>query len=344
VRYFSDEISKIERSRIEKWMESDPANQKTIDSLRIVWELSQKDTSVWDVDMAWMKFAQQANIRIPNKSISSFHPSYPPDRVNHFLQRFQSLRGRFVVWGTVALCVLVSALFWSRIGNSLHQQSATRKISTEKGQQTRIELTDGTRIRLNAASAISFPERSTQGLRECTLHGEAYFEVAHNDRMPFIVHTDGATIEVLGTEFNVQAWPEDKQINVVVADGRVLFRSTQVSDLQQVLLTKGQMSHLSEKGIISPPVNVDISKQLAWINGGLAFENTRLQDVLRSLERRYNITFSISDSSLLTHRLTSNFTKDQPINKILNIIAISVDVKYKHMKDTVVLYSHSGTK
>jgi ferric-dicitrate binding protein FerR (iron transport regulator) len=198
---------------------------------------------------------------------------------------------------------------------------------------------------LNAASAISFPERSTQGLRECTLHGEAYFEVAHNDRMPFIVHTDGATIEVLGTEFNVQAWPEDKQINVVVADGRVLFRSTQVSDLQQVFLTKGQMSHLSEKGIISPPVNVDISKQLAWINGGLAFENTRLQDVLRSLERRYNITFSISDSSLLTHRLTSNFTKDQPINKILDIIAISVDVKYKHMKkDTVVLYSHSGTK
>jgi transmembrane sensor len=343
-RYFSGETSEQERSIVKKWIESDPANRKTIESLQTVWKLSDKKFISWDIDTAWTKLAQQAGIIIPNTSRAFSQFSLETNRSKYFPQLLSSTAGRIVFGGITVLCLVVSTLAWYWINVSMHQQSATREISTEKGQQTRIELIDGTKIRLNAASTISFPEKYSHGVRELTLHGEAYFEVTHNEHVPFIVHMDGATIEVLGTEFNVQAWPEDKQIKVVVVGGKVLFRSDHGSDSQQVILTKGQMSRLSEIGSITPPEHVDLDKQLAWINGGIAFENAQLRDVLRSLERRYNLSFSISDSSLLSHRLTTSFIKEDPINKVLNIIAMSVDLKYKYTNDTVSLYRHSGTK
>jgi ferric-dicitrate binding protein FerR (iron transport regulator) len=337
-RYFSEEISEQERIVVKNWIESDPKIRKAVESLHTIWELSDKDSTTWDVDSAWVKLTQEAHIVIPKKSVVFSQTLQSADRAKHFPYFYSSYAVRYVMGGVAILCLILSILVWHWVGTSMHQQSATQEISTEKGQQTKIELTDGTRIRLNAASVISFPEKFSSSVRECTLHGEAYFEVAHKDRIPFIVHMDGATIEVLGTEFNVQAWPEDKQINVVVAGGKVLFRSDRKSDLQQVVLTKGQMSHLSEKGIVSPPENVDMTKQLAWINGGIAFENAPLRDVLRCLERRYNLAFTITDSSLLSHRLTTSFKKEDPTNKILNIIAISVDLKYKRTNDTVNLY------
>jgi ferric-dicitrate binding protein FerR (iron transport regulator) len=342
-RYFSGDISEVERTVVENWIESDPNIRETIESLRTVWTLSDKKTIAWDVDSAWTKLAEQAGIAIPKK-VSAF--SALPVRSGRSipsLHLLSSYKSRFIAGSVFALCLVIFVFSWFRTSTSTHQQSATREISTERGQQTKIELTDGTKIRLNAASTISFPEDNPRGARELTLHGEAYFEVAHNDHLPFIVHMDGATIKVLGTEFNVQAWPEDKQINVVVVGGKVLFRPEHGSDSQQVVLTRGQMAHLSETGTISSAENVDISKRLAWINGGMVFENAAMQDVIRSLERRYNLTFEISDSSLLSRRLTTSFKKEDSINKVLNIIAISVDLKYKYSNGKVVLYRHSGS-
>ncbi|HEY0274021.1 MAG TPA: FecR family protein [Chitinophaga sp.] len=162
-------------------------------------------------------------------------------------------------------------------------------LSTPRGGQFRLKLPDGSGVWLNAGSSITFPTAFTGKERKVTINGEAYFEVVGNSQMPFKVNVNNqAQIEVLGTHFNINAYTNETHINTTLLEGSVKV----LKGAESVLLRPGQQAAIDKN---NPPDHsilvktVDMEKVMAWKNGLFDFEDADLKDVMRQLERWYDI-------------------------------------------------------
>jgi ferric-dicitrate binding protein FerR (iron transport regulator) len=163
------------------------------------------------------------------------------------------------------------------------------ELSTPRGGQFKITLPDGTRVWLNAASSIIFPTAFTGKNRPVKITGEVYLEVKQDQLHPFIVETGNATVEVLGTSFNINAYADDGKILTTLLDGSISLKAG-----RSVIIKPGQqafVSSLSSGNTAEPQVmnGVDIQKVMAWKNGFFNFDNVQLPEVMKQLERWYDI-------------------------------------------------------
>lgn len=170
-------------------------------------------------------------------------------------------------------------------------QYATLK--TPKGGQYQLTLSDGTKVWLNAASSIEYPSAFLGEERRVKVIGEAYFEVAHNAQMPFRVETQGQLIEVLGTHFNVQAYPEEAVVRTTLLEGRVKVRSQQRSEA--VILEPNQQSIFYKERDRMKVEKVDTRVAVGWKSGLMYFDNTDLKAVLRQLGRWYDVEVDLNE-------------------------------------------------
>lgn len=162
------------------------------------------------------------------------------------------------------------------------------KMTTPKGRQFQMTLPDGSRAWLNAASSIRFPTIFAQNERKVEVTGEVYFEVAKDANKPFIVNVNNKEdIEVLGTSFNVNAYDNEKTINTTLLDGSVRVSTTRT--LAGVVLKPGQQARTNSAATIQVMNNADVEKIMAWKNGLFNFEGANLEEVMRQLERWYDI-------------------------------------------------------
>ncbi|WP_127124958.1 FecR family protein [Pseudoflavitalea rhizosphaerae] len=172
--------------------------------------------------------------------------------------------------------VVNGALVYEGTGN----KSSYNTMSTPKGRQYKLTLPDGSEVWLNAASSIRYPIAFTGRERKVELQGEAYFEVKKNARQPFVVDAGNkAQIEVLGTSFNVSAYSNEKDLNTTLIDGSIKVNGTMVKPGQQARIT--DKLHLIN--------NADTEKVMAWQRGFFNFEGASLEEVMRQLERWYDI-------------------------------------------------------
>ena len=161
-------------------------------------------------------------------------------------------------------------------------------ITTPKGRQFRLLLQDGTRVWLNAASSIRYPAVFTGTERKVEITGEAYFEVAKNEKIPFHVIVNKETdIEVLGTHFNINSYLNESSINTTLLEGSVKISKGN----KKVIIKPGQQAQTS--GIRQDDIkilsNINLEKIVAWKNGVFDFQDASLQEVMRQLERWYDI-------------------------------------------------------
>lgn len=158
-------------------------------------------------------------------------------------------------------------------------------MSTPKGRQFKLVLPDGTRVWLNAASSIRYPVVFSEDDRKVEITGEAYFEVARDVKKPFIVSThDGTEVEVLGTQFNINSYDNEESINTTLLEGSVRVTNKH----RKIVLTPGQQAQSSNAGLTLKK-NVNVAQVMAWKNGQFDFNNASLREVMRQLERWYNI-------------------------------------------------------
>jgi len=158
-------------------------------------------------------------------------------------------------------------------------------ISTPKGGQYQLELPDGSLVWLNATSSIHFPTSFAGKERRVEITGEAYFEVAKNRDMPFIVSVNGAEVQVLGTHFNVNAYSDEDNVKTTLLEGSVRF----VHGVNADMLKPGQQSQLAGDGQVKVVSNVDVDEVVAWKNGMFDFENAGIETVMRQLSRWYDV-------------------------------------------------------
>ncbi len=156
------------------------------------------------------------------------------------------------------------------------------------------------------------------------LDGEAYFKVAYNKRS-FIVITKHARITVLGTQFNV--WDRGDKTRVIVKEGRVKLSSV-LSDSSGVELTTGQMSQVFGHHAPEPPNSVDTKYLLGWLENRLAFEKTPLHEIIAELERFYDVSILLSDTTLANQTITAEF-EDASIQDVLSSICLTLNMRWK---------------
>ena len=262
--------------------------------------------------------ARKADVRLPRRRASA-----RPSSVRPFFVR------RRVVTGVAALFIAALGALWL-YGSSASAPEA-KTFATQEGQRAVVRLTDGTRVHLNVDSRLTLLANFGAARRGVRLEGEAFFEVAKDSARPFVVHAGGATTRVLGTAFDVSAYPDDDGARVVVKEGRVVLRSDQPSPAtQEVVLTRRQMGQLLRSGERVVRKGLDVSRHLAWTKGQLVFENAPFKEVARKLERWYGLTVVLKDTAAPPRgHLNARFAEDQPLSDVLSVVATAFHLEYE---------------
>lgn len=167
--------------------------------------------------------------------------------------------------------------------------TSLNQLTTPRGTQFKLTLPDGTRAWLNAASSIQFPTVFTGQNRLVRISGEVYFEVKKDRQSPFLVESGGATVEVLGTSFNINAYADEGKIVTTLVEGSIRVKAGKTVQLepgQQAIMLAPEGSGLADPKIVN---GADIQKVVAWKNGFFNFDNVPIREAMKQLERWYDI-------------------------------------------------------
>jgi len=203
-------------------------------------------------------------------------------------------------------------------------------LSTPPGGQYRISLPDGTNVWVNAASSIRF----TGAKRTVELNGEAYFEVAKNPDMPFVVQSGKQELAVLGTRFNVSAYPEDKKVVTTLVEGSV--KITPEPGREPRMLVPGQQSVLNLNGGDFSVRKVDVNYYTSWKDGLFVFNRLPVQAILPQIERWYNVQFKCP-ASMGRVLMWGTVSRNVMLSEILEVLTLNTDLKFSLQGKTVLV-------
>ncbi len=203
------------------------------------------------------------------------------------------------------------------------------KKTTERSEYKYLLLPDSTQVWLNAASSLDFPETFNTSKREVTLQGEAYFDVKHADKIPFVIYTGKVSTVVMGTAFNIKAYPDLERITVSVQRGKVQVR---YSNKQVAMLTKGEEVSIENATSIVKEKKFKEDEPIAWHEGNLVYDDYTIGDIVADLERVYNVTIHIETPQLKSLRVSTSFKRAQGVEKALQVLCRLTDTELKQEK------------
>ena len=202
----------------------------------------------------------------------------------------------------------------STTGNSV--EVVYNVMTTPRGGTWMLTLADGTKVWLNSISSIKYPTAFTGKERNVEITGEAYFEVAHNRDKPFHVTAGGQRIEVLGTHFNINAYPEEAAVKTTLLEGSVkLVKSLAGSAVESVILKPGQQAQVAAQ--IKVIKHADTDQVMAWKNGLFSFEKVSLQEVLRQLSRWYDVDV-VYNGNIEPRKFGGEIGRDLNLSEVLD--------------------------
>jgi len=196
-----------------------------------------------------------------------------------------------------------------------------------------ITLADGTGVWLNAGSKISYDTYFGRTNRNVKLDGEAYFEVSENKALPFVVQNMYATVRVLGTRFDVNAYPDNGQITVVLLEGLVNLTAGH----EHTLLHPHQKACYDKTTHTTQVVSAQ-ENTMRWIEGGLVFNGETFEEIIRTLERKFDVKITISNVDIRDRRFAGDFTNDETLAQILQIMSVNGKFKYQISNKNVTIY------
>ena len=234
----------------------------------------------------------------------------------------------------VAAVIVPLFLFAGGMFYYLSPHNEMIEISVAYGEQKRLILPDSSEVWLNAGSSILYPETFAKDKRLVMLDGEAYFSVKKDTVSPFIVETSQLSVKVLGTRFNVKAYPNDEKITTTLTSGKVEVSVR--SQPPHILKPDEQLTYDKKSSDIHISV-IDTNDTNCWMAGKLVFTNASAGEIFRTLERHYNTTIDNTAIIPASKRYTVKFLKDEGLNEILNILKDIIGFDYQQYEKKIVL-------
>jgi ferric-dicitrate binding protein FerR (iron transport regulator) len=264
-------------------------------------------------------------------------------------------RGFTVIYRVAAAVVLGGLLVLAGYIYQNHlKEGNIRYTVVPKGERRKLTLSDGTIVWLNADSKLSYPRVFTGHSREITLSGEAYFEVKHDASRPFTVHTKAIDVRVLGTVFDIKAYPQDQYVETSLIKGavRVSINNGQKNGRQVVLRPNQKFILSTIPGVAEKQVNngdnphdlvkeapgSQLTNETGWRNNSLNFENEQFSDLVPKLERWFAITVVIQTPGLKNLRFTGTLD-NASLDTVMQALMLSGHFNYrKEANNTIVVY------
>jgi transmembrane sensor len=243
------------------------------------------------------------------------------------------------VWRVAATIVVALGLGWlvyTRVydGEQLPQY-VTQK--TVRGQRATITLSDGSIVRLNAESQITYPAKFTTKTREIQLSGEAFFDVHRDLEHPFIVHAQGLKTSVLGTSFNIRAEAAAETVEVTVKTGRVQVEPEQKGS-QRLILAPAQQGIYTRADASLTRQTVALERYLAWTDDVIYLDNTPIHEMVQILEKWYGVTISLEQTGLGNCLINGKYKSDQLVN-ILEGLEFMQGITYRFVNNRTIILS-----
>lgn len=257
---------------------------------------------------------------------------------------------KFMFRAAVVVFIVATAAALMLFNKKAINNNYTSFISSNIGEKKVTILPDGTKITVNAGSKVDISDDFNKDRREVTLNGEAFFEVKHDSLRPFIIHTQQMDIKVLGTIFNVKAYPEDNITETALLEGSVeiIMKKNQKKIIlkpnEKIVLPQSEKSELEykkgEQEFTVTHLTYDKSDssltEVSWINNRLTFNDQSFDELAKILKRWYNVDFSFSDEEVKAFRFTATF-ENKTINQVLEALQLSRRFNYSIKQKEIII-------
>ena len=347
-RKMADEASPQELKELEEVLRSNPELHFTLQALTELWQQSPA-TDINSIEAAYQDHLNRMKTQIAD------HPGNTEDFVENstlFANSEQSFfrRNILALSGFAAAVLLVAAgIFYSKPSKEIVAESkpkdAASEISTRYGSRTDIVLPDGTKVWLNAGSKLTYDKSFGETVRNVKLTGEAYFDVVHNADKPFVIHTTAMDIKVLGTEFNVKSYPDERTTEASLIRGSIEVTLTD-KRAEKIILKPNEklvVSNENQEAAFPKLKTAKKAKQetpifslghlkyfsldstileTSWVKNRLIFEDESFEEVATKMKRWYSVDFEFGDADVRQLRFTGNI-KNEAVEEALKAMQIS---------------------
>jgi len=302
-RYLTGKESDDDRRQLKEWLSRDIAHQKLFQEIKKEKNISQfvESYDSFNKDKAWLKY-------IGTVLLSSYRKA---------IIRWKIAAVFFFLLGCAGIIAYMTV--------TVSRESFTT-ISTNKGQNSKLTLPDGSVVWLSSGTTLTYNTNFGERERLVKLSGQAFFEIAKNKEKPLMVVCNALRIKVLGTSFDVSAYPDDQNIDVVLESGSVELTLADNESFKQ-MLSPGEMARFDteyKRLIINRETNY---KFTSWKDGVLIFRNDPMYEVLKKLERRYNIDIQVNSADI--YQLVFNATIiNENVDEIFHLIKFSCGIDY----------------
>lgn len=295
------------------------ASAAAIVFLCMFWLGKQFIPSYMDDDLI-MDFAQYTQIKTPNKEILLLRPGEEDLKV-------KDTDANIVYSNNGAIVVNSDTI--NRGGTEEKKQNFNQVI-TPKGKRTQLTLADGTRLWVNSGTRVIYPRHFEEKYREIYVEGEIYLDVFHNEDAPFIVRTKDFHIQVLGTSFNVSAYPSEHIASVVLVEGSVNISNQQK---EHVYLAPGQLVNI-QTGKLHSPLNVDVEPYICWVKNMLMYTDEPLNKVFKKLNLYYGKEF-VLEPGVAELQVSGKLDLKEELEDVLHTISYSVPIYFEEINDII---------
>jgi transmembrane sensor len=251
-----------------------------------------------------------------------------------------------------SVIILAIAFSWTWQMISVNRKTQAQKIVYNEiivpvGEKAQAILSDGTHVWINSGSTFKYPVTFGQNSRDVSLQGEAYFDVKKRGKSKFTVNTHDVRVVVLGTAFNVKAYPEDLKTQTTVVRGLVRVESRE-KGIDPVLIRPNQMAVLKnnrplEANNMKPIKSLKIENQVntvvitSWKDQMLVFADETFEDIAIKMERWFNTKISIEDTRLKQERYTGKFVHNETVYEVLEAIKLTTPIVYTVKNEEIII-------
>ncbi len=322
-KYFSNNCSADEVEEIVLWFKNNAGgvNGRTI--LKRLWdEIEESEVKKVNFENLLDKIHHRINIENSKKKFSG------NKSIINKVQPFIILLTKVAAILFIPM-LLASLYYYNKSNIALNQEQIYSKITSPNGSRTSFELPDGSKVWLNNGSSLRFPIQFTGEYRILELSGEAYFDIAHNSKMPLVVRTGDLQVMVYGTKFNVMAYPEDENIAVTLQSGSISLQKLNKDHTQSLIKLKpNQHAIFNKKHQELSYMDIKPDKFTSWKDGKLIFIDDPIDVIMSRLERWYNVDIELKDEGLSKYTYTATFT-DEQLEQVLKLLKVATPIKCK---------------
>ena len=317
-RFITNEQLNIqELKQLKGWIENHE-NQFTLNNwIQTQWDIASNIES----ELTFKKLITKINEQYYSKKTKNFMDS-------EILKKFQKIAALLI------LPLIIVSVYFIFFNKNLQVQYTETIVP--KGQKSEIVLPDNTHIWLNSASHLRYPSQFGRSNREVFLDGEAYFEVTKNKHKPFIVHTSDVAVKVLGTNFNVKAYSDDKEIETALFAGHVnlIFRSSN-GETNEMEMKPGDLFNYSKLNKSVSKSGFKTDETIGWKINRLIFRDDTFDNLVKKIERWYNVEIIYDKTLFKDQRLTVELLEGESLERLFQIIERAINVNYRIDKQKI---------